>query len=91
MLNFSTSHKTLDITVDGAECHIPLQLTLADIERVDILENAEASSMEAVKWFVSFLKPYVVEVEKLSIDDLSSIMSEWNKMRVEAGEVEAGE
>ena len=47
--------------------------------------------MEAVKWFVSFLKPYVVEVEKLSIDDLSSIMSEWNKMRVEAGEVEAGE
>ena len=91
MLNFSTSQKTLDITVDGAECHIPLQPTVSDIERVGVFDKNKASNMEISKWFVSFLKPYVAGVEKLTIDDLSSIIIEWNKMRAEAGEVEAGE
>mgnify|MGYP000866929528 FL=1 len=90
MLKLVTKHATLDVEVNGKVCHIPLEPTLADVRRAGmVMPNAE--NLEAVEWFIRFLEPYMPKVEELSVADLSVLMSEWNKLRTDAGGATTGE
>lgn len=90
MLKLSTKQATLTVDIDGKKCHIPLEPTLADVKRAG-MAKPNAEDLEAVEWFIRFIKPYVPEVEQLSLSGLSDLMGEWNKLRTETGGATTGE
>ncbi|KXB34378.1 hypothetical protein [Atopobium deltae] len=79
MLKFSTEIKTLDIDVDGQTYSIPLEPTVQDFdEAAELFSTEGASTAEFARWFLTYLKRYVPNVELLPMTALSKIMKEWS-------------
>lgn len=80
MLKFSTEIKTLDVIVDGQTYNIPLEPTVQDFsDSAQLFSSDKTTSEEFSRWFLSFLKRYIPDVESLPMSALGQIMQEWSK------------
>lgn len=104
MLELTTERRTLEFTLDGKECSLPLELGLDETRSMgEAYAKAKAEGegegdegkfrggVAMVEWFLTFAERYAPGAKGLSFDSASELMTAWQQARSEQAGASEGE